>query len=154
MILGKVMDSESDLQSVVCTIPTCCNEIKNRDDRVKFEEAINDYLNSLFVNNAWTLVNKPENKNIIDCKWVFTIKNDENGFSVKYKARLVARGFSQEYLIDYNERFAPVARISSLRYIVAFCKQFNLLVNHMDVNTAFLNDILKEEIYISKFLKL
>lgn len=60
----------------------------------------------------------------------------------------MARGFSQEYLVDYNETFAPVARISSFRFILAFSNQFNLLVHHMDVKTAFLNCLLKEEIYM------
>lgn len=135
-------------QSIVCTIPTSYSDIQNMEDRSKWDDAIKEELNSLLVSNAWTLVSKPENKNIIDCKWVFTIKNDENGFPLKYKARLVARGFNQEYLLDYNETFAPVARISSLRFILAFSNQFNLLVHHMDVKTAFLNGILKEEIYM------
>lgn len=67
---------------------------------------------------------------------------------MRYKARLVARGFSQEYLTDYNETFAPVARIASFRFIISFANQFNLLVHHMDVKTAFLNGELKEEIYM------
>ena len=75
-------------------------------------------------------------------------KNDKFGNPIKYKARLVARGFSKEYLIDYNETFAPVARISSFHFIIAFANQFNLLIHHMDVKTAVLNGILKEEIYM------
>ena len=84
-------------------------------------------------------MSKPVNKNIVDCKWVFAIKNDDFGNPIKYKARLVARGFCQEYLMDYNETFAPVARISSFRFIIAFVNQFNLLIHHMDVKTAFLH---------------
>lgn len=81
-------------------------------------------------------------------KWVFTIKNDEFGYPLRYKARLVARGFSQQYLVDYDETFAPVARMASFRFILAFANQFNLLIHHMDVKTAFLNGKLKEEIYM------
>ena len=99
-------------------------------------------------NQTWTLVERPKGKNIVDCKWVFAIKADETGNPIRYKARLVARGFSQKYLVDYNETFAPVARISSFRIILAFANQHDLLVHHMDVKTAFLNGILKEETYM------
>lgn len=136
-------------QSILCKVPNSFHEIKTRDDRSQWESAIRDELNSLKVNNTWDLVPRPENKNIVDCKWIFTIKHDEFGKPYRYKARLVARGFSQEYLSDYNETFAPVARISSFRFIISFANQFNLLVHHMDVKTAFLNGELKEEIYMT-----
>lgn len=64
------------------------------------------------------------------------------------KARLVARGFTQQYLQDYDETFAPVARISTFRLMLALSNQFDLHVHHMDVKTAFLNGILKEDIYM------
>ncbi len=79
---------------------------------------------------------------------MFTIKPDEFGNPIRFKARLVARGFSQQYLVDYDETFAPVARISSFRLMLAFANQNNLLVHHMDVKTAFLNSELKEEIFM------
>lgn len=135
-------------ESIVCKIPTSYKDIENMNDRIQWEQAVKDEINSLLTNNTWTLVSKPEHKNIVDCKWVFTIKNDEFGNPLRYKARLVARGFSQQYLQDYNETFAPVARISSFRFILAFSNQFNLLIHHMDVKTAFLNGTLKEEIYM------
>lgn len=90
----------------------------------------------------------PSDRNIVDCKWVFTIKHDELGRPTRYKARLVARGFTQEYLIDYDETFAPVARISSFRIIMSLANQYGLKIHHMDVKTAFLNGVLKEEIYM------
>lgn len=129
-------------------IPKCYKEIPNRHDRFEWEKAIEDELKSLQTNNTWLIVPKPENKNIVGCRWVFTLKNDEYGNPVKYKARLVAKGFSQEYLSDYTETFAPVARISTFRLILAISNQYNLIVHHMDVKTAFLNGFLKEEIYM------
>ncbi|CAG4919528.1 unnamed protein product [Colias eurytheme] len=135
-------------QSIECPIPNSYEEIKNRNDAKQWQNAINDELNSLLINKTWTLVPKPINKNIVDCKWIFTIKNDEFGNPLKYKARLVARGFSQKYLVDYDETFAPVARISTFRFIIAFSNQHGLLVHQMDVKTAFLNGELKEEIYM------
>lgn len=135
-------------QSMICNLPTSYDEIKLRDDWAEWDVAVKDELKSLAVNNTWTLVPRPTNKNIVDCKWIFSIKNDEFGKPIRYKAPLVARGFSQEYLQDYNETFAPVARIASFRFIIAFANQHNLLIHHMDVKTAFLNGILKEEIYM------
>jgi len=69
--------------------------------------------------------------------WVFRIKQDEFGNLVKYKARLVARGLTQEYMTDYDETFAPVARISSFRFLLALSNHYDLMVYHMDVKNAF-----------------
>lgn len=90
----------------------------------------------------------PENKNIVDSRWVFSVKHDELGNPIRYKARLVARGFTKRYQIDYEETFAPVARISSFRFILSLAVQYNLKIHQMDVKTAFLNGRLKEEIYM------
>ena len=124
-------------QSLICKVPSSFDEVKTLVDRVQWEQAINSEINSLLVNKTWTLVERPVNINIVDCKWVFNIKNDEFGNPSKYKARLVARGFSQKYLVDYNETFAPVARIASFRFVIAFANQFDLMIHHMDVKTAF-----------------
>lgn len=136
------------ISQINITTPNSFDEIKFRDDRIKWEQAIKDELNSLQTNNTWSLVSKPNNRNIVGCKWVFTIKNDEHGNPWRCKARLVAKGFSQEYLSDYNETFAPFARISTFRILLAIANQFNLPVHHMDVKIAFLNGVLKEEIFM------
>ncbi|CAK9821259.1 Copia protein [Anthophora retusa] len=88
-------------QSFVGKIPNSFDEIKLRDDKTQWEQAINDEINSLLFNKTWTLVERPKNTNIVDSKWIFTIKHDKHGNLSKYKARIVARGFSQEYLTDY-----------------------------------------------------
>ena len=93
-------------------------------------------------------MDRPLNKNIIDCKWAFDIKYDEFGNLDRCKTRVVAKGFTQQYLIDYDETFVPVVRITSFRIIIAFANNNNLLIHHMDVKTAFLNGKLKEEIYM------
>lgn len=133
-------------QSVIGDVPQSYAEVKNRDDRDQWEKAINDEYKSLIENNTWTIIPRPNDKNIVSCKWVFAIKRNAN--SVRYKARLVARGFSQQYYLDYFETFAPVARITTFRIIVAFANQYNLLIHQMDVKTAFLNGELHEEIYM------
>lgn len=82
------------------------------------------------------------------CRWVFAIKNDANGNPMRYKARLVEKGYSQEYLTDYEKTFAAVARITSFRMLIAFANQHKLMIHQMDVITAFLNGKLKEEVYM------
>ena len=134
--------------SFVYITPTSFHQIKYGDDRMKWENDIKDKIDSLLTNNTSTLVTKPENRNIVDCKWIFTIKNDEFGNPFKYKARVVARGFSQESLIDYSKTFAPVARILRFRFILAYANQFNLMVHHIDVKSTLLNGILKDGSYM------
>lgn len=134
--------------STVLSLPTTYNEIFSRNDTDEWLKAIQSELDSLNSNQTWTLIDKPDNVNIVSSKWVFTIKNNELGEPTRYKARLVARGFTQEYLQDFEETFAPVARISTLRFVLALANQYDLYAHHMDVKTAFLNGILKEDIYM------
>lgn len=122
--------------------------ISTSNQKKEWLQAITNELDSHRINNTWTLVKKPNNCNIVDCKWVFTIKTDEHGNPFKFKARLVARGFSQQHKIDYDETFAPVSSMPSFRIIIAIANKYNLMVHHMDVKTAFLNGELKEEIYM------
>ncbi|KAJ9542826.1 hypothetical protein OSB04_029332 [Centaurea solstitialis] len=93
---------------------------------------------------------RPKNKTIIDLKWIFKNKKDENGIVTRNKARLVAKGFKQQAGIDYDETFAPVARIEAIRIFLAYAAHKNFTVYQMDVKTAFLNGELKEEVYVSQ----
>ena len=99
-------------------------------------------------NETWELVNLPENRKPIGCKWVFRVKYDGKGEVKSFKGRLVAQGFSQKYGIDYDEVFSPVAQFSSIRTLLAFAVKRRMLIHQMDVVTAFLNGDLKEEIYM------
>ena len=135
-------------QSIFCEIPKSYQEIKNRNDKIQWEGAIKEEIDSLSKNNTWEIVPLPNNKNIVDCRWVFVIINDIHENLTKYKARVVAKGFSQKYLLDFDETFAPVARITTFRIILAYANQNGLLIHQMDVKTAFLNILLKEEIYM------
>ena len=94
---------------------------------------------SLLKNQTWDLVDLPEDKKVIGCKWVFKLKRDANGEITRYKARLVAQGYSQEAGIDYDEVFAPVTKYDSIRSILAIANQLDLEVHQMDVKTAFLH---------------
>nr|GEY81268.1 retrovirus-related Pol polyprotein from transposon TNT 1-94 [Tanacetum cinerariifolium] len=86
-------------------------------------------------------------KSVIKTKWIFKNKNDERSLVIQNKARLVAVGYSQQAGIDYDEMFAPVARIEAIRFFLAYAAHKVFIVFQMDVKTAFLNGILKEEVY-------
>lgn len=134
---------------LLCDDPNSYREAINSDDKDNWISAMKDEYNALLNKQTWTLVDKP-NKKVIPCKWVFKIKRDANGAIVKYKARLVAKGFSQVWGTDYNETFAPVVRNSSLRTLIALAAEMDLKILHMDVDTAFLNGDLEEEVYMQQ----
>ncbi|GJX00742.1 retrovirus-related pol polyprotein from transposon TNT 1-94 [Tanacetum coccineum] len=87
---------------------------------------------------------------IIALKWIYKVKLDEYGDVLKKKARLVAKGYRQEEGIDFEESFAPVARIEAIRIFIANAASKNMTIYQMDVKTSFLNDELKEEVYVSQ----
>nr|GFC77698.1 retrovirus-related Pol polyprotein from transposon TNT 1-94 [Tanacetum cinerariifolium] len=101
----------------------------------------------------WRLVPRPEGKPVIKTKWIFNNKKDESSLVIRNKVRLVAVGYSQQEGIDYDETFAPVARIEAIRLFLAYAahKDFtDFTVFQMDVKTTFLNGILKEEVYVGQ----
>ena len=87
---------------------------------------------------------RPEGVNVVDSKWVFWLKKDAKGNVVKWKARLVVRGFTQVQGVDYFETFAPVVRLVSIRFILAIAARNNWEVNMFDFHSAYLNGILNE----------
>lgn len=103
----------------------------------------------LIRNKTWILVDKPSNRPIVPCKWIFKKRNADGKIS-RYKARLVAKGFSQVKGVDYTETFSPVVRGSTLRLLLALAAKRNMEIEHLDVDTAFLNGELEEEIFMSQ----
>ncbi|GJV24082.1 retrovirus-related pol polyprotein from transposon TNT 1-94 [Tanacetum coccineum] len=97
---------------------------------------------------VWELVPRPDCVMIITLKWIYMAKLDELGGVLKNKARLVARGYCQEEGINFEESFAPVARLEAICIFIAFAAHMNMVVYQMNVKTAFLNDILREEVYV------
>nr|GFA67021.1 retrovirus-related Pol polyprotein from transposon TNT 1-94 [Tanacetum cinerariifolium] len=99
---------------------------------------------------VWRLVPRPEGKSVIKTKWIFKNKKDESSLVIRNKARLVAVGYSQQEGIDYDETFSPVARIKAIRLFLIYVAHKDFTVFQMDVKTAFLNGILKEEVYVGQ----
>ena len=112
--------------------------------------AMQEELNQFERQKVWKLVPKPKNKSIIGTKWVFRNKLDGDGIVTRNKARLVAKGYSQEEGIDYDETYAPVARLEAIRMFLAFAAHSNFKVYQMDVKSAFLNGELEEEVYVEQ----
>ncbi|GKB83640.1 gag-pol polyprotein [Tanacetum coccineum] len=99
---------------------------------------------------VWDLVNKPFGKNAIKLKWLWKNKKDEDQTVIRNKARLVAKGYAQEEGIDFEESFAPVARLEAVRIFVAYAAHKSFPIYQMDVKTTFLNGPLKEEVYVAQ----
>jgi hypothetical protein len=113
-----------------------------------WQAAMKEELDALHKNNTWDLVDLPPGKSMVGCKWVYKIKTCSDGIVDRYKARLVARGFTQEYGVDYEETFAPIARLSSVRALLAVAASRHWSLCQMDVKNAFLNGDLNEEVYM------
>ena len=101
-------------------------------------------------NGTWSLVDKPFDKKIIGVKWVFKVKQNADGSINKYKARLVVKGYAQQFGVDFFDTFAPVARLDTIRLLLALSAHQNWKVYQLDVKSAFLNGFLEEEIYVEQ----
>ncbi|GJU88717.1 putative ribonuclease H-like domain-containing protein [Tanacetum coccineum] len=118
-----------------------------------FIEAMQEELLQFKLQEVWTLVDLLNGKGAIGFKWVFRNKNDERGIVIRNKARLVAQGYTQEEGIDYDEVFAPVARIKAIRLFLAYASFKDFVVYQMDVKSAFLYGKIKEEVYVCQPLR-
>ncbi|GJT52307.1 retrovirus-related pol polyprotein from transposon TNT 1-94 [Tanacetum coccineum] len=107
-------------------------------------------LNQFIANDVWELFPQPKNMTIIGTKWVFRNKLDENGVVSRNKARLVAQGYNQQEGIDYDETYAPVARLESIRILLAYACALDFKLFQMDVKSAFLNGFINEEVYVAQ----
>ncbi|GJV57452.1 retrovirus-related pol polyprotein from transposon TNT 1-94 [Tanacetum coccineum] len=113
-------------------------------------EAMQEEIHEFEQLKVWELVPRPNRVMIISLKWIFKVKLDEYGRVLKNKAQLVAKGYHQEKRIDFEESFAPIARIEAIRIFLAYDAHKNMVVFQMDVKMEFLNGILKEKVYVSQ----
>ena len=129
------------------------------DEPVSFDEAerhpswrtaMEEEIASIEENHTWYLIDLPQGRRAIGLKWVYKVKRDGDGAVTKYKARLVVKGYAQRQGIDYDEVFAPVARLDTVRLLIALAAHEGWEVHHMDVKSAFLNGDLNEEVYVEQ----
>ncbi|CAH9133273.1 unnamed protein product [Cuscuta epithymum] len=113
-----------------------------------WREAMQKEIQALEENGTWTLVHLPSNKKLVDSKWVYKIKYKPNGEVERYKARLVAKGFTQVEGVDFHETFAPVAKLVTVRCLLAVAAKKHWEVHQLDVNNAFLHGDLSEDVYM------
>ncbi|GKB05596.1 retrovirus-related pol polyprotein from transposon TNT 1-94 [Tanacetum coccineum] len=128
-------------------------EPKNVNEALKDESwvtAMQEELNQFITNDVWELVPNPMDMTIIGTKWVYRNKLDENGVVTRKKARLVAQGYNQQEGINYDETYAPVARLESIRILLAYACTLDFNLFQMDVKSAFLNGFINEEVYVAQ----
>ena len=113
-------------------------------------DSMQEELNQFKKLQVWTLVPLPPQKKSIDCRWVYRNKTNSNGVIVRNKSRLVVKGFKQIEGIDYEEIYAPVARLEAIRIFLAYASYMNFSMYQMDVKTAFLYGELGEEVYVDQ----
>ncbi|CAO1618272.1 unnamed protein product [Parajaminaea phylloscopi] len=128
--------------------PKTFDEAVQGPHQAEWRKAIDKELDCLAKNNTWQEVPLPSDAHTITAKWVFKLKRDASGQIVKFKARLVARGFSQVEGIDYTETFAPVSRLASFRMFLAQAVARRMFIHHLDVETAFLYGDCDADIYL------
>ena len=143
------LDSEESLlTSILIDEPQSYSKAKSSPNWSDWKIAINEELQSLKDNDVWEEVTKPTNRKIVDSRWVFKIKTDAKGEIEQYIARLAAKGYSQLHGPDYDDMFSSVVRYDSLRLLLAIAACKGWKPHQLDVKTAFLYGILKEEIYM------
>nr|GEY37460.1 zinc finger, CCHC-type [Tanacetum cinerariifolium] len=130
--------------------PRTYNEAMQSRDDAFWKEVIDDEIGSIMENNTWVLSDLPPSCKPLGCKWIFKRKMKVDGIIDKFKAQLVIQGFRQKEGIDYFDTYAPVARITTIRLLLALAAIHNLVIHQMDAETAFLNGDLDEEVYMKQ----
>ena len=148
-----VVDSTTNLAADYCyrmnDIPTCYSQVVNAPDSTSWKRAMDEEINSLESNGTFTLTPLPPTRDVVGEKWVYTIKSGPN-IEEAYKARYVAKGYSQIPGVDYHETFGPTARMSSIRVLVQHAVQNSMIVHQMDVKAAYRNAPIHCDIYVEQ----
>jgi hypothetical protein len=117
--------------------PITFQEAMKSEERLKWVEAMEDEMKSLHENETWESVNRPKDARIIECKWLYKLKDGVEGGPPRFKSRLVAKGFTQRAGVEYNEIFAHVVKHTTIRVLLTIVAQLNLELEQLDVKTAF-----------------
>ena len=115
-----------------------------------WKQAMQEEIQALHDNGTWTLVPYHSSMNLVGSRWVYKIKRRADGSIERYKARLVARGFTQQEGIDYSETFSPVIKPTTVQLVLTIAISNGWSLHQLDVHNAFLNGILQEEVYMDQ----
>ena len=154
--LDEIYDATSPIDtpfdySLFCLMAECDPvTFEEAKEENKWSKAMDEEISSIKKNDTWELTSLPKGHKPIGVKWVYKTKTNQKGKVEKYKARLVAKGYKQRHGIDYDEVFAPVARVDTIRLLTALAAQNQWKIYQMDVKSAFLNGYLEEEVYIEQ----
>ena len=147
---GFLISKQKNILLIENDEPTTYEESLNSSKSDQWLNAMKSEIDSMYINQVWTLVDPPEGIKPIGCKWVFKKKTDMEGNVITYKARLVAKGCRQKQGVDYDKTFSPVAMLKSIRILLAIATHYDYEIWKMDVKTAFLNGNLTEEMYMTQ----
>jgi len=128
-----------------CTIP---GNVEEALTDPYWANAIKEELEALRKNKTWALVELPKGKKNVGCKWIFSIKYKADGSIDRYKARLVTKGYTQTYGIDYQETFSPVAKLNNVKVLLSLAANLDWLLHQLDVKNVFLHGDLEDEVYL------
>ena len=117
---------------------------------IDWVNSMHEELHQFVRNDVWELVPRPRGVNVIETKWIFKNKSDEHGTMIENKSKLIAQGYTQVEGIDFDETFAPVTRLKSIRILLAIASHLNFKLYQMNVKSAFLNRMLQEEVYVEQ----
>ncbi|CAL2265196.1 unnamed protein product [Prunus armeniaca] len=154
---SELSDSSPQETQDIAEIYARCNmsviEPENYEEASKYtawKKAMEAEMEIIKKNETWELVNRPMEKPVIGVKWVYKTKLNLDGSIQKHKARLVVKGYAQKHGIDFNETFALIARLDTIRTLIALAAQKGWKLYQLDVKSAFLNGVLKEEVYVDQ----
>ncbi|GJR21411.1 retrovirus-related pol polyprotein from transposon TNT 1-94 [Tanacetum coccineum] len=156
--LSPVVDDDVGEEEAIENNTKVVNNSNKEDESIEVDEVVNikesknQPLEQVIANDVWDLVPLPMSQTVIGTKWVFRNKLDENGIVSRNKARLVTQGYNQQECIDYDETYAPVARLESIRILLAIACANEFKLYQMDVKSAFLNGFINEEVYVAQTL--
>ncbi|XP_024164205.1 uncharacterized protein LOC112171226 [Rosa chinensis] len=141
----------------LCDVYASCNfcvtKPETYDEVIKdvaWKKAMVEEISVIEKNSTWDLVNRPSDKIVIGVKWLYKTKLNIDGYIQRNKARLVAKGYSQQPGVDFHETYAPIARLDTIRALIALATQKNWSLYQLDVQSAFLNGVLNEEVYVEQ----
>ena len=147
---GQNFSAFAMLSTALNNEPRSYEEAIRSSEREQWTNAMNEEYKSLRNHQVWTLCELPSNKKAVNCKWIYKIKKKACGKIERYKARLVACGYNQKPGIDYFETYSPVANFSVIRCIIAMAVEKRWRLDQLDVETAYLNGELEEEVYMKQ----